>query len=173
MAKKEIVASELHMEQPSDVLSKVGEPLERPDSAIVKLNGIEVTKDYLEEIKFMEEPVTVNFFPVDEKFGAPFVYAYNNGKGMEVSKIGDLDFGRWVERIQVPTGVSVVIKRKYLGIFATAKTMNVRADYTKDGPDGEPVNRLHRSVTLRHPFSVVHDPNPRGQVWLQNLIASL
>jgi hypothetical protein len=170
MAKKEVIASELHMEQPSDILNKVGEAVEHPGSQIEKLNGVEVTKDYLEEIKFLEEGVEVYFMPTDERFGAPFVYAYNNGNKMEVRKVGNDDYGRWCPLEQIPTGVNVIIKRKYLAVFAQAKTMNVKADYSEPVPGQEPVNRIKRSVALRHPFTVVSD-TPKGHAWLQRVIA--
>ncbi len=169
MAKKEVFSGDLHQEQPSDILTKMGEPVEHPGSTIQKLNGIPVTKDYLDELAFLEEPVTVEFLLADEKFGAPYVDATNNGKGIEAWKIGDLDFGRWCEVKQVPRGIPVVIKRKYLGIFATAKVMRVRAGY--DQNNGDPVNRINRSLSTRYPFTTIGD-SEKGQAWLQHVMAA-
>lgn len=164
LPKREVHSSECHMEQPSDIITPADQPFERPEPVIEKLHGIPVTTDYLAELAFMEEPVTVHFTPSSEKFAPPFVDGFNNGKGIEAFLNN-----RWIEVKQVPVGMDVMIKRKYLEIFARAKEIAIRADYT-EVPGDDPVNRILRSVVLKHPFAVVQD-SEKGREWLRAVLA--
>jgi len=66
-------------------------------------------------------------------------------------------------------GMEQVVRRKYVERLARAK----RTDYdqTIDDRLGEAMNRLRRRNALRFPFTVLEDPNPRGQAWLRGVLA--
>lgn len=132
-----------------------------------ELHGARVlSKDYLEQLAFMEEGVTVSFSQSHERFAAPFVDCSVNGKGIEA-----LHNGRWLEVHQVPVNNPVTIKRKYLEVFARCKHTDIKA-YSEGGRDGsnKPINRTDPNEFLKHPFSVLHDPNPRGHDWLIRIL---
>lgn len=127
-----------------------------------------MTKAYAAELAFMEEPVTVMFLPGQDRFSAPFVDAYVNGKGIEVLSHD----GHWLEFHQVPVNKEITMKRKYLEVFARAKHTDVKA-YHEGGVDEgkEPINQTLRNTNLKFPFTVVHDPaEKRGHEWLQKLV---
>lgn len=63
------------------------------------------------------------------------------------------------------------VKRKYVEVLARAKQTGLRTAVANDS-NGNPVNRLDRHTALRFPFSVQHDPNPKGRDWLKKVLAS-
>lgn len=60
------------------------------------------------------------------------------------------------------------IKRKYVESLARSRITN----YEQDVPDPrKPENFVMRDITaLTYPFSVIHDPHPRGREWLQSIL---
>jgi hypothetical protein len=63
------------------------------------------------------------------------------------------------------------VKRKYLAILASCKEHSIRTvEYTQ--PDGSRATKIVRTSSLKYPFSVISDPNPRGAPWLRALLAS-
>lgn len=63
----------------------------------------------------------------------------------------------------------IVVKRKYLERLARAKETGY--DQTVDDRLGERMNILHNRHSLRYPFQVNRDDNPRGAAWLRNILA--
>lgn len=63
----------------------------------------------------------------------------------------------------------IVVKRKYLERLARAKETGY--DQTVDDRLGERMNTLHNRHSLRYPFQVNRDDNPRGAAWLRNILA--
>lgn len=166
-SRREVDSRSITPEQPSDVHMPADGEFKRPDdSKIALLNGAEVTTDYYDEIQFMESPVTVIFQPSSQQFAPPFVDCFCQGKGIEVL-MGD----RWVEWKQVPVGESVTVKRKYLDIIGRAKETILKTKVVTEA-NKDPQNTITRTVVLKHPFSVQHDPHPRGAKWLMELLSA-
>ena len=65
--------------------------------------------------------------------------------------------------------VSMVVKRKYVERLARAKETGY--DQTVDDRLGERMNMLHNKHSLRYPFQVNRDDNPRGAAWLRSILA--
>jgi hypothetical protein len=66
-------------------------------------------------------------------------------------------------------GMPQNIKRKYVEALARAKTTR----YTQRTPNPSEPDRIHTvpHTALSYPFSVIHDPNPRGAAWLKAILA--
>jgi hypothetical protein len=172
LPKKEIDVRELHQEQPATVTMPAHSDFERPSPDIPLLHGTkQLSPEQADNLAFMEEPVTVMFQPSQLEFASKFVDAFVNGKGIECCKIGKQDFGRWVEVKQVPVGEWVVIKRKYVEVFARAKEIKVRTQVIEH-PGENPDNRINRSLVPKYPFSTQGD-TPRGNEWLARIYAGL
>jgi len=63
------------------------------------------------------------------------------------------------------------VRRKYLAILACCKEHNMKTpQYT--APDGSRAVGISRTSSLKYPFSVISDPNPRGAAWLKALLHS-
>ncbi len=166
-SRKEVHTSDFELGQPGDLSARADQPFVRPDTATIRrIDGVdtELSPDYLAELAFLEEPVTVMFQPPTHEFGAQFVDCFVQGKGIE-AMLND----KWYETKQVPVNIPVVVKRKYLGVLAGAKEMRVRAEYD-EVPGKDPINHLRRSFILKHPFSVIKDTE-KGHEWLRNLLA--
>jgi len=61
------------------------------------------------------------------------------------------------------------VKRKYVERLARCKKTDF--NQTLDDRLGEAMNSLQRRHALRFPFTVIHDPNPRGPAWLKQILA--
>ena len=64
----------------------------------------------------------------------------------------------------------IVVKRKYVERLARAKETGY--DQQVDDRLGERMNSLQSRNSLRYPFTVNRDDNPRGSAWLRAILAS-
>jgi hypothetical protein len=110
-------------------------------------------RDKAEKIAFDMEPVTIMIHPSAEVHQEDPVQAGVNGRMVYI----------WRNR---PT----IVKRMYVEQLAKAKAGNVHQPH-RDSSDPAEVNRLQISNSLKYPFSVLRDENPKGQAWLQSLMA--
>jgi len=111
-----------------------------------------VTMEGLELEAFMNEPVMVTVLSGGKDNEAPYVPVAVNG----VTQMFMRD-------------VPMVVKRKYVERLARAKETGY--DQTVDDRMGERMNILHNRHSLRYPFQVNRDDNPRGAAWLRAILA--
>ena len=68
-------------------------------------------------------------------------------------------------------GEPQTVKRKFVAILASAKEHNLTTpEYTQ--ADGARAVSIKRTSSLKYPFSIISDPNPRGGEWLKALLRS-
>jgi hypothetical protein len=155
---------ELH----SDTLPKIEQPPPIDDTRnyagdIVtgeKIGG----NDYLDELAFMAEPVTIRLEPSSERNAANVFPVWVNGKPAEV-----LQNGRWLEIMYLPVGQVITVRRSVLEIIARAKTEDIRTEYNEREDPDRPSNRITRHPRAVHSFSVIEDKNPKGPAWLAEM----
>lgn len=101
---------------------------------------------------FMHEPVSIVVHDSSD---------INDVELVQVSVNGNQIF---IQRNQ-PT----VVKRCFVERLARAK----RTSYTQDLDDrlGEAMNNMKPRNSLRFPFSVIEDKNPKGSAWLRGILA--
>ena len=159
--KTELFSGDLQVGQKAPVdLAHAGE---YQAGAIEPVQGFN-TKKYLDDLAFMEEPVTIRLERSSEKNAPKTVPAAVNGKGCEVFLNG-----KWLEMTYIPMGQPVTIKRKYVEVLARAKPDSVTTNVIeRDNED--PQNVVDRVTTSKHPFSVIHDASPRGADWLTKIM---
>jgi hypothetical protein len=123
-----------------------------PGSEGIVVSDTGIDKDYAEAMAFMEEPVTIRLERTNEKNAAKVhMFAVN---GVQ----------KWI-----PVGTPVDVRRKYLEVIARAQPYNVNTEVIEvEGQD--PINNMVRTSSSKYPFSVIHDPNPKGANWLTNLM---
>ncbi|WP_416406523.1 hypothetical protein RCH27_08545 [Paracidovorax citrulli] len=102
---------------------------------------------------FMNEPVMVTVLSAGKDNEAPYVQVAVNG----VMQMFRRD-------------VPIVVKRKYVERLARAKETAYEQDL--DERKGESMNVLQQIKSLRYPFQVNRDDNPRGGAWLRAVLAS-
>jgi hypothetical protein len=119
--------------------------------------------DFLDELAFNEEPVTIRLEPSGEKFASPWVACWVNGKGAEVFMNG-----KWVEWGYLPVAKQLTIKLKYVEVLLRAKRDSVQTNVIeRDNED--PRNLVERSTSSVAMFSIIEDRNPRGAEWATEL----
>lgn len=66
-------------------------------------------------------------------------------------------------------GLPQTVRRKFVAILASCKEHGVSTPEATQA-DGTRVMNIRRTSSLKYPFSVIHDPNPRGPEWLRSLL---
>jgi hypothetical protein len=119
--------------------------------------------DYLDELAFMDEPVTVRLEPSSDKNAAMAFPIWVNGKPAEV-----FQNGRWDEIGYLPVGRVLTVKRKVLEIIIRAKVDTVHTK-VREMDSERPNNVIERFTSPVHSFSIIEDKNPRGPAWVTEL----
>lgn len=122
-----------------------------------------VSNDYLDELAFNEEPVTIRIEPSSEKNAAAHFPIWVNGKGGEV-----LINGEWVPVGYLPVNTVLTIKRKYVEVLMRAKIDTVTTDVIEE-KNKDPINKVKRFTSAVNSFSIIKDDNPLSQAWLTEI----
>jgi hypothetical protein len=156
--------TELH----SDTLPKTEQmpPITDPstyDGDVVLTEKIGDNTDYMDELAFMAEPVTIRIEPSADKNAAGAFPCWCNGKPAEV-----FQNGRWDEIGYLPVGRVLIVRRSILEIIIRAKVDTIQTQII--GQDSErPNNVVSRFTSPVHSFSILEDANPRGPQWVSEL----
>ncbi len=121
-------------------------------------------KNYLDELAFQEEPVKIILNPSAEKNAPTAFPVWVNGKGAEV-----FQNGQWMEIGYLPVGLPIIIKRKYLEVIMRSKLDAVTTQH-EDATVERPHNRINRSTSAVHSFSILEDKNPKGSAWAMEML---
>ena len=127
---------------------------------LVLLDGIEVSPEYLEELAFNEDPVTIIINSSTHKNAASIFENWSNGRGAEM-----LINGKWLVIKDLPVGKPITIKRKIVEQIIRARVMNVQTIH-EEPPVQSPRNEIIRSSSQVHSFSILRDDSPRSADWL-------
>jgi hypothetical protein len=112
-------------------------------------------EDKAATLAFMEEEVEVMVHETTEE-NAPFlVQFWCNGKSQFFIR-----------------GQSQKCKRKFLEVIARAKHTSYRQQHYKDENGNDAIRNIPMTA-LRYPFTVAHDPNPKGAAWLRKVLAEV
>ena len=109
---------------------------------------------YLDELAFNEELVEIMVMPSSDENDPSLVTLSVNGVSQYVL-----------------AGEPIKIKRKFVEVLARAKGTKYRQIVKRnEGGSGDVTNRMIPRVALRHNFTVISDANPKGAVWLRELL---
>lgn len=140
------------------------------DKAIAERGGetieaapVGMKDDYIDQLAFNEEPVTIHIQPSADKNAANSIPVWVNGKGCEC-----LINGQWIEHAYLPVNTKITLKRKYLEVLVRAKVDVVTTEIL-DAQGERPENRINRFTSAVASFSVIEDKNPKGAEWLIEL----
>jgi hypothetical protein len=101
---------------------------------------------------FMHEMVEVMVHSTTDENQAPSVIVNCNGTNQVIIR-----------------GVPTTIRRKYLEILARMKETKY-SQVTRNPAAPDQIDMIARHG-LAYPFELLHDSNPRGRAWLQNVLA--
>ena len=162
-SRREINTADMEIGQRAPIILKADEEIDREN--IIQPVDSPLTDDYTQALAMAEEPVTIFINKSAEKFAPLTVDCWVNGKGAEV-----MANGKWTEFGWLPVSKAVTTKRKYVEVLARSKTDTITTEHGTTN-DENPENKVLTSSSMKAQFSVLHDPNPMGHVWLQRLMA--
>ncbi len=113
-----------------------------------------VNSGYLQDLAFAEEEMTIRLEQSSDKYAASTVFVAVNGQE------------EWL-----PVGHPLKIKRKFVEVLARCKS-DIFDTIRSETQDGDSINKLSRRTSMKHPFSVIHDPNPKGYEWLVQTLSA-
>lgn len=123
----------------------------RPTDIIQSADDDVLIGTYADQLAFNEEPIELRIEPRPER---------NAARVVDVSVNGDR---RWL-----PVGMPIRIQRKFVEVLARAQPFSVETDVGNATVDN-PHNLIRKNPFRSIPFSVLHDPNPRGAAWLNKI----
>jgi len=153
MAKKqEFDASSVQLGQQDDILL-VG--VDEPDHNRVKgMDPAILHKRYLDALAFMEEEMTIIVNETTDKNAENPVFAGVNG-----------------QQVYFPRGIPCRTKRKFVDSLIV-KSTNVSTPEIQL-QNGERSFAIRQTSSLKYPFMVIEDKNPKGNEWLRGRLAEL
>lgn len=151
---REINAGDLQVGQSKAVeLSTASAQVKRDDKLIEPVDG-PVSSDYLEELKFMEEPVEVMVHESAAENAEPIVEVFHNGIAQRFIR----------GRVQT-------VKRKFVEVLARAKKTGYSQQIYADRLTGDAIQKMIPHTALQYPFNMVSDPSPKGAPWLRKILS--
>jgi hypothetical protein len=158
MARQELHSDTLKIEQ-----RPVAPDLADRDGDVILVDTSLASKDYLAELAFFEEPVTIRLEPSADQNAVMSFVVWVNGKGAEI-----FEQGRWRSIAWLPVGRPIIVKRKVLEVIARTKHDTIHTEIRH--PESErPENIEQRFTSAVASFSVIEDRNPRGAPWLTEM----
>ena len=135
--------------------------LEDRDGEIVMVERL--TKEYADELAFMEEPVTIRLGASAQKNAANLLFVSVNGIGAEVQMNG-----RWVQLKYLPTGQELTTKRKYVEPILRAKIDRIETS-VEDRTAENPINRV---IPYSSPIAscTITGDTPKGHAWAAEMM---
>lgn len=158
MGRKELHSDEVKIEQKSQITNS-----DDREGDVVLVDK-PFNSDYLDELAFQEEPVTIILNSSADKNAPTSFPVWVNGKGAEV-----FQNNRWMDIGYLPIGRPLVVKRKYVEVIIRAKLDSVTTQH-EDATVERPNNRVHRATSSVHSYSILEDKNPKGRAWAQEMI---
>jgi len=140
------------------IFDKVGERHDE-DSDIVIENNLDNAAEKAAALAFLEEKVEIIIADSSDKNAEKMVYCSVNGRGPGPGGTPYL-----------PRGINIVIPRKYVEVLAMARDERVKNEEKVNHDNGERYIEHPRVSSLKYPFQVVRDENPKGRQWLSDLL---
>ncbi len=131
------------------------------ESSIQPVTDLGTFEDKAAKLAFGEETMTVIISEDSNPLNPePYVYLANSGRGAMPNGVP------WV-----PRGVPVDIKRKFVEQLCRAKPIAIKTVEVTQA-DGARGIQIQRNASLKYPFTVVRDDNPKGAAWLREMLRS-
>lgn len=119
----------------------------------------ELDPEWAEEMKFLQEPVTIRIQPPNERNPAMAVYAAYNGQGEMLVN------GRWYKTVWYPTGQEITVRRATFEVLLRAQVTRVSTADFKPG-QGEPDHNIYRNTTGVYSIDIIEDKSRLGAAWV-------
>ena len=110
--------------------------------------------DYLGELAFMEEPVSIYLYRGRDEYAPDSHPFWVNGR-----------------MVEIPVETEVTVRRKYVEVMARSQPFKLRTT-VEDRSSNDQVNvrnKWSRTASAEYPFTITRDANPRGAAWLERV----
>lgn len=153
MRRKELNTEEMDMQKPSDiVIPSEGVIVREPESIAAMTSPLE--KKYADALQFGEDNIELMIQPSSEENAPTVIDVYVNG-----------------EAKYIPVGQRVTLKRKFVEVLLRAKPISVNTIHDSHTSGKAWIdNKLIRNARAKYPMSILHDPSPKGEEWLRNVM---
>lgn len=158
MGRQELFSGDVAIAQHDDI---VGDLKDRKPDVVVGEKV--VNKDYIDELAFNEEPVTIRIEPSNEKNAPAHFPCWVNGRGADV-----LLNGEWVSVGHLPVSTILTVKRKYVEVIMRSKIDTITTDVVEEAGK-DPINKVKRFTVATNSLSIIKDDNPLSRAWLTEL----
>jgi hypothetical protein len=156
--RRELFSHDTPIQQHDDIVGDLAD--RKPDIVIGEKI---VDKDYMDELAFNEEPVTIRIEPSAEKNAAGHFPVWVNGRGCEV-----LIENQWIPVGYLPVSTVLTVKRKYVEVIMRAKVDTVSTEVIEE-KDKNPINKVKRFTSAVNSLSIIKDDNKLSAAWLLEL----
>jgi hypothetical protein len=160
MARQELNTATMRIDQPDAIIGDLAD--REPD--VITADPSVMNKDYADELSFMSDWLTIRLEPSGAENAPDTFPCWINGVGARV-----LVNGQPVIWTHLPVGPEITVQRSVVEVIARSKTARVQTEHTGD-PFRQLANKTSRNVSQTQPFSIIHDPNPRGRAWVAEMI---
>lgn len=148
----DVDASHVKQPAPRDMKS-TGPALESLDPPEIVVTDRPIDKSKAGMLAFMEEELVVQVHETTDVTDDPVPCVTNDGVNQFFIR-----------------GQEQTVKRKFVEVLARAKKTTYTQQLAKDSAGNDFYRNVPHTVP-RYPFTVMHDPNPRGAAWLKALRA--
>lgn len=160
---KELHTDDLKVGQREDI--SLGENFEadREDNVILPVSA-DTNKTYLEALAFGEQAMKIRIESNSDKNAPKVVDCWVNGIPAE-----EFHDGKWHKYGYLAIGRPLITRRKFVEVLARAKPDSVQTSVV-ERDNADPENVLQRFTSVKYPFSVLEDRDPKGADWLNRII---
>lgn len=134
---------------------------------VVQAKGIDAKRDdhdeYLDELKFNEDPITVMIHPSYEENPEPSIFCSVQGRRAEM-----LVDGKFIQVGYLPVGVELTTRRKYIEGLFRARTVGVDSHHDPVGSQFIR-NWITRTDRPRVMVQIINDPSPKSAEWVRRV----
>jgi hypothetical protein len=134
------------------ILPVTGDAVLEREAPDIERSGV-MNQQWIDDMKFMEEPLTVMVHESLDEYAENPVRVGNNGTNQAFLR-----------------GEPIEVKRKFVYALAKARPISYAQDLHINQANGEVVQRMLPRRALKYPFSVVADANPNGAAWLKKVL---
>lgn len=122
-------------------------------------------KNYMADLKFNEDPVTIRITSHSKDgFAQKHIESWVNGKGAEV-----LTNGKFISVAYLPVNTNLTTKRKYVEQLMTSMPVNVKTRHDKGDVD-QPRNWVEFESAASYSISIIRDDSPAGSDWAESIM---
>lgn len=139
-----------------DVDAGLETPIDQIVQEVEPVTNVYGASEKAAKLAFYEEPVRIFVYEGSGANDEKYIHLQNNGENVLPGSP------------YLPRGCESTIKRKFVEQLASMRPITYSQPYKGTGSEQENIYRPQ--VSVRYPFSIVHDANPQGAKWIKSFM---